>query len=85
MLKCSLKTEDETRIFQEVLKSLNARAPAEMAQIISQLDEVTKKRIRKLLMTTQVEYMDESGNQHKIARRIVRVARRTQQPAPTEQ
>lgn len=81
MLKCSIKTEDETRIFQEVLKSLNARAPAEMGQIISQMDEVNKKRIRKLLMTTQVEYVDESGAQQKVARRIVRVARRTQPPA----
>lgn len=61
VLKCSIKTEDETRIFQEVLKSLNSRAPVEMGQIIQSMNDVNKKRIRKLLMTTQVEYTDDSG------------------------
>ena len=84
ILKCPIKNEDETKIFKEVLQSLSARAPADMNQIIQQMSEVNKKRIRKLLTTASVEYVDEQGVKHNVARRIVKVMRRNLQP-PTQQ
>ena len=34
MLKCPIKSEDENKIFKDVLQSLCARSPQEMNQII---------------------------------------------------
>jgi len=48
------------------------------------MSEVNKKRIRKLLTTASVEYVDEQGVKHNVARRIVKVMRRNLQP-PTQQ
>lgn len=42
LLKCPIKTEDETEIFRTVLRSLRARSPAEMNQIIQQMPEENK-------------------------------------------
>ena len=83
MLKCPIKNEDETKIFKEVLQSLNARSPAEMNQLINQMPEVNKQRVRTLLMTARVEYQDESGESKQVARRIVKVVRRTL-PTPAQ-
>ena len=61
MLKCPIKNEDETKVFKEVLQSLSNRAPAEMNNIISQMSEVNKKRIRSLLSTAMIEVTDQTG------------------------
>jgi predicted oxidoreductase len=57
-----MKSEDETKIFKEVLQSLSARAPADMNAIIGQMGDQNKKRIRELYKTTQIEYTDEQGS-----------------------
>jgi len=75
-LKCPIKQEDETKVFKEVLQSLSARSPAEMNATIQQLSDLNKTRIRRLLSTANVEYEDDSGAKHAVARRIVRVVRR---------
>ena len=61
MLKCPIKNEDETKVFKEVLQSLSNRAPGEMNNIISQMSEVNKKRIRSLLSTAMIEVTDQTG------------------------
>ena len=76
MLKCPIKTEDETKIFKEVLQSLSARSPTEMNNIIQQMSAVNKKRVRGLLTTATVEYTDDTGAKQSVARRIVKVVRR---------
>ena len=75
-LKCPIKQEDETKVFKEVLQSLSARSPAEMNATIQQLSDLNKTRIRRLLSTANVEYEDDNGAKHAVARRIVRVVRR---------
>lgn len=84
MLKCPMKQEDETVRFKEVLQSLSARSPGEISNLLSQMNEVNKKRVRLLLNTAKIEVTDGSGSTQNVARRIVRVQRRTipaQQPA----
>jgi len=48
-----------------------------MNQTIQQMPEANKKRIRSLLSTATVEYNDNAGSTQRVARRIVRVARKT--------
>ena len=76
MLKCPIKSEDENKIFKDVLQSLCARSPQEMNQIIQQMPDDNKKRVRTLLMTVRVEYQDEGGSTQQVARRIVKIVRR---------
>ena len=79
-LKCPIKSEDETKVFKEVLQSLSARSPTEMNATIAQMSDVNKNKIRRLLTTATVEYQDDSGARQTVARRIVRVVRRSGAP-----
>jgi len=54
LLQSPLKKEDETKMFKETLQSLSARSPAEIQVILSQMSDVNKNSIRKLLTSATV-------------------------------
>ena len=74
--QCGFKNEDVTQEFKSLLQSLSARAPADMNQIFSQMNDENKGRVRHILSTATVEVAGPGGEQQSVARRIVKVARR---------
>ena len=75
-MKCPIKTEDETKLFKETLQCLGSRNREEMNQIIQQMSNENKQKIRQLLTTQNIDYTGENGQQEAVPRRFVRVARR---------
>lgn len=76
MLKTPFSKVNETQVFQQAVKSLGARAPAEMNQIFQQFDAEKKKKMREILQSAQIDVVDGKGGVEQVQRRIVRVVKR---------